>query len=295
MFKLAVCVVVLLVGANAQIARLLSGNSGIRTIDASQLESLGLGGIRSQLGNLGGNGQGIILLLQGGGAVQPAVNNVRTVSVAQPAISTITTRRNPVSSVSTNTFSSSSSSSDSDDQGGPPSPYSFNYDTDDEAGTTTRREESGDESGTVRGSYSYQDAEGVFRRVEYTADATGFHATVKTNEPGTGKNEEIGDPADTTFEVEQPPAGLVERYTNAAAAGFSAPPANIPRSAPRPQAAASNSFTSTNTRTTSSGAGGQAFQLIPVSGGSGGLGGLSSGSLGGLGGNIILLRTGIRK
>lgn len=45
--------------------------------------------------------------------------------------------------------------------------------------------EDADESGTKKGSYGYTDAYGVYRMVEYTADSSGFHANIKTNEPGT--------------------------------------------------------------------------------------------------------------
>jgi len=182
--------------------------------------------------------------------------------------------------------SRSASADDSGEINGPPVPYSFAYDTDDEAGTTTRREESGDASGTVTGSYSYTDAEGVFRRVEYTADANGYRATVKTNEPGTGKNEEIGDPADTTWDIEQPPAGLVERYTNAASLSTV--------SAPAPRAAVRTSNIQTSTIRTSSVAPQQAYKLVPVAAGEPGSFSLGSagGGLGGLGGNIVLLSGG---
>lgn len=38
--------------------------------------------------------------------------------------------------------------------------------------------------GEVRGSYGFRDASGVYRLVEYVADASGFHAKIHTNEPG---------------------------------------------------------------------------------------------------------------
>ncbi|CAN8021242.1 unnamed protein product, partial [Ixodes persulcatus] len=67
----------------------------------------------------------------------------------------------------------------------PAQPYSFAYDNTDEFGTRLAREETGDANNNKVGSYSYTDAEGVFRTVKYVADADGFHATVETNEPGT--------------------------------------------------------------------------------------------------------------
>ncbi|GIZ04738.1 hypothetical protein CEXT_769811, partial [Caerostris extrusa] len=47
------------------------------------------------------------------------------------------------------------------------------------------RKESSDGKGNVQGSYGYTDAHGIYRQVDYVADAYGFRANVKTNEPGT--------------------------------------------------------------------------------------------------------------
>lgn len=71
------------------------------------------------------------------------------------------------------------------DLDGPPQPYNFNYDNTDEYGTRQTHEETGDENNNKVGSYSYTDPTGIQRTVKYTADATGFHVTVETNEPGT--------------------------------------------------------------------------------------------------------------
>ncbi|CAN7944769.1 unnamed protein product [Ixodes pacificus] len=57
------------------------------------------------------------------------------------------------------------------------------------------RQETGDEFNNKVGSYSYVDAFGVTRVVKYVADATGFHPTVETNEPGT----KTSVPADAPF------------------------------------------------------------------------------------------------
>uniref|UniRef100_V5H682 Putative cuticle protein n=1 Tax=Ixodes ricinus TaxID=34613 RepID=V5H682_IXORI len=67
----------------------------------------------------------------------------------------------------------------------PPQPYSFAYDNTDEFGTRIAQEESADANNARVGSYTYSDASGITRTVKYTADASGFHATVETNEPGT--------------------------------------------------------------------------------------------------------------
>ncbi|CAN8021235.1 unnamed protein product, partial [Ixodes persulcatus] len=77
----------------------------------------------------------------------------------------------------------------------PPQPYSFGFDNIDEFGTRMTRQETGDEFNNKVGSYSYVDAFGVTRVVKYVADATGFHPTVETNEPGT----KTSVPADAPF------------------------------------------------------------------------------------------------
>ncbi len=76
-----------------------------------------------------------------------------------------------------------------------PTPYAFGFDVTDEYGTTLTRQEAGDGSGAVKGSYSYKDDKGLLRIVDYVADGYGFRANVKTNEPGT----ETSAPADVTI------------------------------------------------------------------------------------------------
>ncbi|KAL3261103.1 hypothetical protein MRX96_046190 [Rhipicephalus microplus] len=88
----------------------------------------------------------------------------------------------------------------------PPQPYSFRYDTTDEFGSRTTREETSDENNNKVGSYSYVDANGISRTVRYVADAEGFHVTIETNEPGT----RTSNPAQaqiTSTAVEPPPEG----------------------------------------------------------------------------------------
>ncbi|KAH9380967.1 hypothetical protein HPB48_008186 [Haemaphysalis longicornis] len=75
-----------------------------------------------------------------------------------------------------------------------PIPYSFKHESSTDEGTHTH-EESGDGNGRVSGSYTMSLADGRQRTVRYTADETGFHAEVVTNEQGTESNS----PADTTF------------------------------------------------------------------------------------------------
>ncbi|XP_054716945.1 cuticle protein 10.9-like [Uloborus diversus] len=67
-----------------------------------------------------------------------------------------------------------------------PTPYDFGYDIAGDYGEFKQnRKESSDGKGNVQGSYGYTDAHGIYRQVDYVADAHGFRANVKTNEPGT--------------------------------------------------------------------------------------------------------------
>ncbi|XP_077553472.1 uncharacterized protein LOC144168340 [Haemaphysalis longicornis] len=81
------------------------------------------------------------------------------------------------------------------DYASPPEPYNFGYDTADEFGNRQFRSEQGDTSNRKTGSYGYRDVNGLYRRVNYVADANGFRATVDTNEPGTAP----GASADAVF------------------------------------------------------------------------------------------------
>lgn len=83
-----------------------------------------------------------------------------------------------------------------------PQPYGFAFDSEDEFGTKLGRQESGDQSGTVTGEYTLSDANGIARIVKYVADASGFHATVQTNEPGTLTS----NPADVQIQSSAAPA-----------------------------------------------------------------------------------------
>lgn len=66
-----------------------------------------------------------------------------------------------------------------------PVPYTFGYRIQDKHGNVQARQEEVDPDGRAVGSYSFMDSNGIFRRVEYIADANGFRAIVNTNEPGT--------------------------------------------------------------------------------------------------------------
>ncbi|XP_055939650.1 adult-specific rigid cuticular protein 15.7-like [Argiope bruennichi] len=82
-----------------------------------------------------------------------------------------------------------------------PKPYAFAYDAPAIGGGSSRQETS-DGNGRVTGSYTLTDADGRIRVVDYYADETGFHANVKTNEPGTANQ----DSADVTVQSYAPPA-----------------------------------------------------------------------------------------
>ncbi|UYV65407.1 hypothetical protein LAZ67_3004276 [Cordylochernes scorpioides] len=89
-----------------------------------------------------------------------------------------------------------------------PSPYGYKYAVEDGFGNTQERAEEGDGAGAVKGSYSVQDANGVYRVVEYLADDLGFRALVKTNEPGTANQ----NPADVLVVAEDVPPHVAD-YT----------------------------------------------------------------------------------
>ncbi|XP_077552973.1 cuticle protein 16.8-like [Haemaphysalis longicornis] len=108
----------------------------------------------------------------------------------------------------------------------PPQPYSFSYDHTDEFGTRTTREETSDENNNKVGSYSFTDAYGISRTVRYVADASGFHATIETNEPGT----RTSNPADATITssaVEPPPTAAAAVHAPVAVHAVHAEPVAI--------------------------------------------------------------------
>ncbi|CAL1288821.1 unnamed protein product [Larinioides sclopetarius] len=79
-----------------------------------------------------------------------------------------------------------------------PTPYDFGYDIAGDYGEFKQsRKESSDGKGNVQGSYGYTDAHGIYRQVDYVADAYGFRANVKTNEPGTDNQ----NPADVNIQA----------------------------------------------------------------------------------------------
>ncbi|KAG8186251.1 hypothetical protein JTE90_004227 [Oedothorax gibbosus] len=81
-----------------------------------------------------------------------------------------------------------------------PDPYSFGYGVDDGLGTAQYRQETSNGDGVIKGMYGYKDFQGIYRHVEYTADDNGFHAVVKSNEPGVSNT----DSADVVFIANAP-------------------------------------------------------------------------------------------
>ncbi|XP_075745415.1 uncharacterized protein LOC119178401 isoform X2 [Rhipicephalus microplus] len=88
--------------------------------------------------------------------------------------------------------------------------YHFSYQIRDSDGNSQHHSEQSDVRNNRRGSYGYQDANGVYRHVEYVADKKGFRAWIKTNEPGTTNQE----PASVRITAEMPPAKVVDEATS---------------------------------------------------------------------------------
>ncbi|GFU43893.1 cuticle protein 14 isoform b [Nephila pilipes] len=93
----------------------------------------------------------------------------------------------------------------------------------------------GDALGNKVGSYGLRDADGRIRVVNYVADAAGFRADIKTNEPGV----EPKDPASTTINkaLVVAPAPAVATYAAAAPVAAVPAPAVATYAAPAPLAA----------------------------------------------------------
>jgi len=96
-----------------------------------------------------------------------------------------------------------------------PEPYSFAFSSPNEDGTASSREETGDASGRIVGSYTILGADGQQRRVEYVADENGFRANVVTNEIGT----ESQNSADVLYQSSAPTAAELSHQWEASGAG----------------------------------------------------------------------------
>ena len=88
----------------------------------------------------------------------------------------------------------------------PSDPYNFGFDVRDDFGNHQYRKEEADGRGTVRGTYGYTDANGLFRYVDYIADANGFQAKIRSNEPGIGS----GQAANIFLTAEEPPRSVLD-------------------------------------------------------------------------------------
>ncbi|KAL1458869.1 hypothetical protein MTO96_043402, partial [Rhipicephalus appendiculatus] len=111
----------------------------------------------------------------------------------------------------------------------PPQPYSFGYDNVDEFGTQSYHKEQGDANNVKTGTYGYLDANGIFRRVSYVADANGFRATVDTNEPGTAP----GSSADVVFNAKPISVPVAAKSASAPVPAYAVPGAFGPASVVR--------------------------------------------------------------
>lgn len=88
-----------------------------------------------------------------------------------------------------------------------PKPFHYNYEVTDEDGNVHSETRSQDASGKMTGSFLMNLINGLFRRARYEADDTGgFRIVIESNEPGMGSDS----PADATFSVQSPPAGIYE-------------------------------------------------------------------------------------
>ncbi|CAL1279647.1 unnamed protein product [Larinioides sclopetarius] len=86
--------------------------------------------------------------------------------------------------------------------------YDIDYRVTDVRGNTHYHKAEADDKGIVRGMYGYMNMQGLYRVVDYTADKSGFHAKIRTNEPGTDSK----NPASVEMVAEQPRALFPGNY-----------------------------------------------------------------------------------
>ncbi|XP_043261006.1 uncharacterized protein LOC122402356 [Colletes gigas] len=105
----------------------------------------------------------------------------------------------------------------------PPKPYKFQYQAGRYPGTVDRiHQESGDGSGHVLGSYSFIDPKHKVRTVQYSADESGFHASLINYE------DTVTQPVDSEA-VRLAKEKHYRLYQKIAAANAHGVPANLPR------------------------------------------------------------------
>ncbi|XP_035211418.1 cuticle protein 14-like [Stegodyphus dumicola] len=105
--------------------------------------------------------------------------------------------------------------------------YNFGYNEGHLSGGSFRKE-SGDGHGNVAGSYGLRDADGRVRVVNYVADAAGFRADIKSNEPGV----EPKDPAHASINKAGLAVAPAHHAIAYAAPALAAAPAHIAYAAP---------------------------------------------------------------
>ncbi|GIX72016.1 uncharacterized protein CEXT_253751 [Caerostris extrusa] len=103
---------------------------------------------------------------------------------------------------STNTFTGTSGVYNQNEA---PRPYKFDYNVDDEQGTSHYRTEEGDGSGAVRGHLRLHRLPGHLQSGRVRGRCRGFRASIRTNEPGT---DDTQSPAGVQLTVDPPPPGL---------------------------------------------------------------------------------------
>ncbi|XP_037290633.2 uncharacterized protein LOC119185889 [Rhipicephalus microplus] len=113
---------------------------------------------------------------------------------------------------------------------GPPQPYTFSYDITNDFGTRLSQTESGDANNVKTGTYSYSEATGIYRNVNYIADQDGFRVTIDTNEPGTKTSAPAGVVINSQAADVAPPATPLTSRP----AAFVAAPAPRPRVVAQP-------------------------------------------------------------
>lgn len=96
----------------------------------------------------------------------------------------------------------------------------------DEFGNKQYRHETSDANNAKKGSYGYTDTNGIYRQVDYIADANGFRATVRTNEPGTAPSAPAGVLYDAKPVVVKP-AAVVKPLEAAAPASIHTAPSLV--------------------------------------------------------------------
>uniref|UniRef100_A0A6G1SNH4 Adult-specific rigid cuticular protein 15.5 n=1 Tax=Aceria tosichella TaxID=561515 RepID=A0A6G1SNH4_9ACAR len=104
-----------------------------------------------------------------------------------------------------------------------PEPYNFQYafnSGDAATSGSSTREEQQDASGRVTGFYTLKGEDGRDRRVDYVADASGFRATISTNELGTANKDSADGKFNSPYPAPEPPQPISAAAGQAFQASF---------------------------------------------------------------------------